>query len=386
MPLENLDDLQAEWAIFMEEKVDAAGNPLGRNKQSQDWRWRQDNPGEFNALLAYRNGTGPRPNLATVTGRRMVEHVDAYLEAIAEPPPPPPPTSTETLDVYRHTVYPGPYIAPYPGGETHAWHWLTYKQPTLETFPAGSANQADMSTIRWINKTLMPDGSVNRTPDGLYKDRECWIVASMRAYKSSPGRCLNLHQHGADRPKGFNHCNTRTPPSSCGISPLAYDWTRGHTYAGGATGLAFSIQPGEDNYVWPTTNTVLPNAEMEDNYGEWIDSVTRIIFGRVDETVKGEIDIWVDGAKRFEKRNANTFWKDEGMVALWQGAYKSWGTTEEIGVEWVPYRVGRSYQEALAQRPVPAGPGWGSRGQDGRNAFAQKIGTRLISDIVLPNL
>lgn len=90
MPLENLDDLEAEWAVFME---DRAGR---RGQWTQDQRWRADNPGELAALVAYRAG-GPRPTLATATGRRMVEHLDAYLEAKADPEPPPPPAPSGLL-------------------------------------------------------------------------------------------------------------------------------------------------------------------------------------------------------------------------------------------------------------------------------------------------
>lgn len=83
--LENLPDLEAEWAVFME---DRAG---GRNKWTQDQRWRADNPGELASLVAYRESGAPRPALNTATGRRMVEHVSAYLKAKGTTPPPPPP-------------------------------------------------------------------------------------------------------------------------------------------------------------------------------------------------------------------------------------------------------------------------------------------------------
>lgn len=77
MPLANLDDLEAEWAIFMQDR------PGGRNKWTQDQRWRADNPGELQALLAYRNG-GARPiAIMSQTGKRMLEHLDAYREAKA---------------------------------------------------------------------------------------------------------------------------------------------------------------------------------------------------------------------------------------------------------------------------------------------------------------
>lgn len=80
MPLANLDDLEAEWAIFMEDK------PGPRGQWTQDQRWRADNPGEFNLLKTYRDGGTKPTTIKTATGRRMLEHVDAYLEAKGTPP------------------------------------------------------------------------------------------------------------------------------------------------------------------------------------------------------------------------------------------------------------------------------------------------------------
>ncbi len=85
MPLANLDDLEAEWAQFMHDRTG------GRSKWSQDQRWRSDNPGKLQQLLGYRAG-GPRPDFSTSAQgsveRRMLEHLDAYLEARASAPVP----------------------------------------------------------------------------------------------------------------------------------------------------------------------------------------------------------------------------------------------------------------------------------------------------------
>lgn len=55
--------------------------------------WAKANPGENTRLLAYRNGTGPKPNLATPTGYALVEETAAWLASrpVTDNPPAPPP-------------------------------------------------------------------------------------------------------------------------------------------------------------------------------------------------------------------------------------------------------------------------------------------------------
>jgi hypothetical protein len=48
-------------------------------------KWAQDNPGEQSKLLAYRNGTGPKPSLATATGKGFVFFVSAYKVKLPDP-------------------------------------------------------------------------------------------------------------------------------------------------------------------------------------------------------------------------------------------------------------------------------------------------------------
>lgn len=54
--------------------------------------WAKANPGENARLLAYRNGTGPKPNLATPTGYALVEETAAWLASrpVTDLPPLPP--------------------------------------------------------------------------------------------------------------------------------------------------------------------------------------------------------------------------------------------------------------------------------------------------------
>lgn len=92
MPLENLADLEAEWAEFMHDREGKRG------VWSQDQRWRADNPGKLEKLVAYRADQAQRPGEFETAERgsperRMLEHLDAWHKArkTEEPPPPPPP-------------------------------------------------------------------------------------------------------------------------------------------------------------------------------------------------------------------------------------------------------------------------------------------------------
>lgn len=82
VPLNPQDALEAEWAEWL--KPTGPGNP----QASQGEKWRRDNPGEWAQLKAYRDGTGPRPSLATNTGRQMVFSTDALLMLNPDPPDP----------------------------------------------------------------------------------------------------------------------------------------------------------------------------------------------------------------------------------------------------------------------------------------------------------
>lgn len=88
-----LQEIQDEWDVWMEPTYI---NKQGQTKKTVAQTWRDQNPGEFSQLLAYREG-GQKPMLATSMGRQMVEHVEAWLtekgEVIEPPPPPPPPSS-----------------------------------------------------------------------------------------------------------------------------------------------------------------------------------------------------------------------------------------------------------------------------------------------------
>lgn len=75
------EDLDASWAEWLKDK-----NPQG--KITQGGVWRRDNPSEWMVLKAYRNG-GTRPNLSSVTGKKMVFETDAWVKTLAPVPPPP---------------------------------------------------------------------------------------------------------------------------------------------------------------------------------------------------------------------------------------------------------------------------------------------------------
>lgn len=105
MALENLADLEAEWAEFMFDR------PGPKSDWSQDQRWRSDNPGKRDQLLAYRSG-GARPAFSAAKKGspelRMRAHIDAWLKAkgTTEPEPEPQPGNGSKL------VLPSVYNSP----------------------------------------------------------------------------------------------------------------------------------------------------------------------------------------------------------------------------------------------------------------------------------
>lgn len=93
MALANLEELQAAWDEWMIEKN-------AKGKLTQGAAWRRDNPGEWQKLQDYRAG-GPKPTLATRTGRQMTNEVAAWLEAKQEAPQPPDPGEPPTGYYWR---------------------------------------------------------------------------------------------------------------------------------------------------------------------------------------------------------------------------------------------------------------------------------------------
>lgn len=79
------EELDAAWAEWLK--------PVGPSgKRSQGESWRVQNPGEWAALRAYRDGIASgRPSLVTNTGRQMVAETAAWLLTASVPPPPPEP-------------------------------------------------------------------------------------------------------------------------------------------------------------------------------------------------------------------------------------------------------------------------------------------------------
>jgi hypothetical protein len=334
--------------------------------------------GEAPQVLAYLDG-GARPPDAEVQthyGKGLLYAEDARRTLVAPAPPPPP--STDMLDVYRHTVPPGPFVAQYAGGEKHAWFWQTFFQPTLEMFPPGNTNLSDLA-VRW---------ETSPEPPGLYPEREMWILWSHRDIQGTPGRCMNFHTHGKDAPKGFNYGNTRG--SSIGLSPLAFDWKQGATQTTpGANGYVVTVQAQEDVMSSTKHWTVCPDTTMVASKDQWHDFVARIRWASHDMNPRGAMEVWRNGTKVVNVPSLPTLWVGMGMVAPWQGSYWSSGR-ETAGVgdlvyEIVPYRIGHTFAEAVEQRPTPAG-GWGSISTNGRKASAAKVGTRAASSIALPSL
>lgn len=78
------EKLEREWAAFMR---DRPFPPEQRGRWTQDQRWRDDNPGQLDQLVAYRAG-GPRPVVPADGGtfERMIWNIDAWLDTAPSPP------------------------------------------------------------------------------------------------------------------------------------------------------------------------------------------------------------------------------------------------------------------------------------------------------------
>jgi len=81
--------------------------------------WQKQQPASWAAIVAYRNGTGPRPNPSTRIGRALTFQTAAWLALKAAPTPPPEPALIElgaAFDGFDLVVsVPGPLTPAAPG-------------------------------------------------------------------------------------------------------------------------------------------------------------------------------------------------------------------------------------------------------------------------------
>lgn len=357
MPLDNLPQLEAEWAVFLEDR------PGRRAQWTQDQRWRHDNPGELAKLLAYRAG-GARPELVTEPGRRMLRHLDAWHKAKADPPsPPPPPPPSGTVDVYRLTLR--------PDADGNTSRWRTFVQPGTDWYAPQDNNQAQAPAIRF-------------GPGQRYETDPCCVLWSIRHMSGRGfGRGLDLHcplYEASDPHWPYANLNGQ----STDIAPIAVDYYQGIREWDGTEGLMLTTQCYEDGPSGPAHTVLLSPAEMQARLGGWIDLALRIKFGRFDEPRGlGRIEAFVDGALVADI-HVNTHWKFMEHVLAWMGGYWAGGGAYTLDgdtvCEMTPYLAGRSFAEASASVPTEAGPGWNLQGS------INKTGTRPRSDIKLPSI
>lgn len=77
---------QTAWNTYMQETY---VNNKGETKPTYASKWRKSNPNRHQQIVAYKNGTGPRPNIPDGYGPMIVSVVDIIrAESPVDPPPP----------------------------------------------------------------------------------------------------------------------------------------------------------------------------------------------------------------------------------------------------------------------------------------------------------
>lgn len=340
-PLANLDDLEAEWAVFMEDR------PGKRGAWTQDQRWRADNPGELAALVAYRDGTGPRPTLATTTGRRMAEHVDAWREARGIVPPPPAPAGS--VPAARVVIAPN-WIHPTYGGVNHNAVWGYGRSP--------STPYRSPDSLRQVQRYLLLDPRY-RCADGHQGHDEWWFIIERLWPADYPA---DNHGRWGREVNGHNVSGDAGPNGGVGwgfgegTSSFALDWLPGRPSP------QFTLQPMKTAGDPRGHEHALPVPARD----EWQTYVAHHISGRREAglTVRpGSLRAWANGEKVIDLQNADTVQRAKApdgdyyvqrWMQLWEGDY-----TMDLPVLCPTVlaltRVGRTLDEAIADRPVLAG-------------------------------
>lgn len=328
MALANLGDLELEWAEFVYNR------PGKRSTWSQDQKWRADNSGKFDLLLAYRAG-GARPDFsAALQGspeRRMLAHLDAYLKA----------KGTVTPDPTAHEL-PTRIVTVPTGSQAY---WLVHDSETTEIMPDGQSRDKHR-TLRW-------------SPGGKYEARRMVALLGFKLISGYPGRAFDWHTSPADPGGGW------TPPGNpSGVAPLAIDyWGPNFVSTSGATGLMLVAQP--QNVDGATFHyQILSAAEMEARKGTWVWVWVDGVWAR---RPAGALKAWVAGedTPRVNVSGIHTHWDTETMVTFWEGAYDSGLMDSRCDIEIAATRFGRTPQECYEDEPVfyvaePAGVAGGS--------------------------
>jgi len=271
-----------------------------------------------------------------------------------------------SLDIVRHTVYPGS-TDPNNPDRKFGFHWMVCDSSMSETYPAGQSNGDKHRTIRW--------GEAG-TP--LYAGRVTRHLHSFRIMKGSPGRMFNHHNQPADPGFGWGS-------GYRAVSPYAIDWYQGQSYPGGASGLVVVCQPTGDQLQLVKHFQLLSDAEMVALRGQWVDLAVEVTWGRRGEPVAGAVKAWAQGNPKVNVANIHTHWDlGQSMLTMWEGSYWSSGAPAEVQVDIVPTRLGRTWAEAIADRPTVYSQ-WGSVSTTGGGpATGEKVGTRALSEFRMP--
>lgn len=340
MALENLVDLEAEWGAFMEDR------PGARSKWTLDQKWRADNPGKLQGLVDYRGG-GPRPapTAEDATHRRMLHHLDAYTKAKGSTPPP----QSGTVPAVEVKITPN-WIHPTSGSTNHnAVH--NYGQS-----PATPYRSPD--SLKQVARYLLLDPRY-KCADGHQGSDEWWFIIERYWPADYPasnhgrwGREVNYHNVAGDAGPnggvgwGFGE----------GTSSLAIDWLPSRSSP------QFTVQPMQTAGDPRGHEHSLPVPVRD----EWQTYVAHYVAGRREAGLTlrpGSLRVWANGALVIDIQNADTVQRakaSDGVyyvqrwMQLWEGDY-----TMDIQVaartRLALTRVGRSYSEALADRPTKKG-------------------------------
>lgn len=172
-----------------------------------------------------------------------------------------------------------------------------------------------------------------------------WDVAGIN--RGSWGRCVNLHNGAGGLDTGHDGgVGWGFPP---GNSAIAVDWLPGHPTP------SVNIEPAISGGL----NVYAPRM----NLGKQFTTVVHFIAGRTDgSTVRpGEAQVWFQGYKVFDAKNINTIWRAQDPVdnqyytQKWMMAWDGWYTQNlqaKLNVKLALMRLGHTFEEALADRPI----------------------------------
>lgn len=256
--------------------------------------------------------------------------------------------------VYHLEVAPGSYD-PASGVNNYEYVWAKFQSSTTE----GN----DDREIIW-------------SPGHKYAGHKLWVLWSWKPVAGeNPGRVLNFHTDP--------HQGGWEPDNSHGVSSLALDWGAGQPGHDEEPGLVVTLEnqgPGKKHY------TILPDSAVIDamRNNRWIDITMEIDLGTGSA---GGVRIWVNGRSTpVVNARVGTIWPSQTGFYLWEGIYTSSLRNEAEAGDYLPARVGTTFQEAVNDTNISLVGIQGSLYKsNNKDAYTgAQTGTRSLSDFQLP--